>query len=129
MENATGEKVQFYSTRSWLEEWLKNREGSASATTMQRYKQLIRDFLEHLGDRAELTIAAVTHGDVVRFRDKLKAGGRAESTVNNLRESKTCASKANYGSGPKPFPSVARSRSASFPKPSEFSLSTSLMLS
>lgn len=83
MENATGEKVQFYSTRSWLEEWLKNREGSASATTMQRYKQVIRDFLEHLGDRAELTIAAVTHGDVVRFRDKLKVGGRAESTVNN----------------------------------------------
>lgn len=83
MENATGERVQFYSTRSWLDEWLKNREGSASATTMLRYKQVIRDFLEHLGDRAELTIAAVTHGDVVRFRDKLKVGGRAESTVNN----------------------------------------------
>ncbi len=83
MENATGEKVQFYSTRSWLEEWLKNREGSASATTMLRYKQVIRDFLEHLGVSGGTDDCGRHAWRCVRFRDKLKVGGRAESTVNN----------------------------------------------
>jgi len=84
LENATGSQVQFYTSRSWLDEWVSNREGTASGTTMQRYRQVTRDFLEFLGDRANLTLAAVTPTQIREFRDHLKKGGRTEATVNNV---------------------------------------------
>ncbi len=84
LENATGEKIQFYSTKSWLEEWIQNRKGTASENTMLRYTQVVRDFLTHLGDKATLTLAAVSPTDIRNFRDKLKKAGRTEATVNNI---------------------------------------------
>lgn len=84
LENATGEPVQYYTTRSWLNEWISNRSSTASDTTMQRYRQVIRDFLEFLGDRADQTLAAVTPTQIREFRDQLKKGGRTDATVNNV---------------------------------------------
>lgn len=84
LENATGERPQFYTARGWLEEWLKDREGTAGGATMTRYRQVVRDFLEHLVERADLTVAAVSPADVRAFRDVLKKGGRTAATVNNV---------------------------------------------
>jgi integrase len=82
VEYSSGEALTSYTVESWFAEWLKNKEGAASEGTMVRYKQVSRDFLEHMGGRAKLSLAACTPGDIVSFRDKLRAGGRAVSTCN-----------------------------------------------
>lgn len=79
---STGEALTSYTLRGWIEEWLKNKAGSASATTMERYQQVTRDFLDIMGGRANAPLASVTTGDIILFRDSLKNGGRAVSTVN-----------------------------------------------
>jgi integrase len=79
---STGESLTTYTAEKWFVEWLKNKAGGASEATMVRYRQVTRDFLEHLGGRAKVTITAITPGDIVSFRDKLRAEGRAVSTCN-----------------------------------------------
>ncbi len=82
VEYSTGESLTTYTVEKWLAEWLKNKAGSASEGSMVRYRQVSRDFLLHLGGRAKVSIAAITPGDIVSFRDKLRAEGRAVSTCN-----------------------------------------------
>jgi integrase len=82
VEFSTGEKLTSYTADSWIAEWLKNKAGGASEGTLVRYKQVTRDFLEHLGGRAKASLASITPGDIVNFRDKLRAGGRAATTCN-----------------------------------------------
>lgn len=82
LESATGETIQFYTCRAWLDEWLAGKAGTVAASTLERYKQVNTDFLAHLGERAELTVAAIGPKDVRSFRDSLAKGGRAPATVN-----------------------------------------------
>lgn len=79
---SSGEALTSYTAESWLEEWLKNKTGGTSEATLVRYKQVARDFLAHLKARAKVSLAAITPGDIVSFRDALRAGGRAVSTCN-----------------------------------------------
>ncbi|MEI6033115.1 MAG: site-specific integrase [Verrucomicrobiae bacterium] len=80
---STGETLHHYTCRAWLDEWLVNKTGGASANTITRYKQVTRDFMEHLGTRAEAPLSSITPGDMVAFRDKLRKEGRAATTCNN----------------------------------------------
>ena len=82
VSTSSGEIMKNYSVESWFEEWLTNKAASASAATMLRYKQVTRDFLLHLGGRAKKSLKGINSGDIVRFRDHLRTGGRAVSTVN-----------------------------------------------
>jgi site-specific recombinase XerD len=79
---SSGEALTSYTAESWLEEWLKNKTGGTSEATLVRYKQVVRDFLAHLKARAKVSLAAITPGDIVSFRDNLREGGRAVSTCN-----------------------------------------------
>lgn len=79
---SSGEALTSYTPASWFEEWLQGKKGGASDSTMVRYEQVTRDFLEHLGRRAKTSLAAVTPGDIIAFRNKLREGGRAASTCN-----------------------------------------------
>jgi hypothetical protein len=49
---------------------------------MLRYKQVIRDFLLHLGARSKKSLKGITSGDIIHFRDHLRVGGRGVSTCN-----------------------------------------------
>lgn len=82
VQYSSGEALTSYTAESWLEEWLKNKTGGTSAATLVRYKQVVRDFLTHLKARAKVSLAAITPGDIVSFRDNLREGGRAVSTCN-----------------------------------------------
>ena len=42
---SSGEELTFHSVEDWLADWLSNKAGSASARTMDRYRQIVRDFL------------------------------------------------------------------------------------
>ncbi len=79
---STGEALTTYTLKGWIEEWLKNKVGSASTTTMERYQQVTRDFLDIMRGKANGPLATVTTGDIILFRDALRNGGRAVSTVN-----------------------------------------------
>lgn len=80
---SSGETLHHFTCKAWLDEWIANKTGGASANTITRYKQVTRDFLEHLGDRATAPLASITPGDLVSFRDKIRKEGRAATTCNN----------------------------------------------
>jgi integrase len=82
VEFSTGEKLTSYTPETWIAEWLKNKAGGASEGTLVRYKQVTRDFLDHLGGRSKASLASITPGDIIGFRDKLRSEGRAVSTCN-----------------------------------------------
>jgi integrase len=82
---SSGEVMSFHSIESWLNDWLANKAGGAAEGTMLRYRQVIRDFLAHLGpQRALASLASVSPGDIIAFRDKLREEGRAASTCNTV---------------------------------------------
>ena len=49
---------------------------------MLRYSQVVRDFLAYLGPRAKASLGSISPGDLIGFRDKLRAEGRSASTCN-----------------------------------------------
>ncbi len=79
---SSGEDLTTYTVEGWLNEWLENKAGSASKNTMLRYRQVIRDFLVHIGARAKASLTGLTPADFVAFRDTLRREGRAVSTCN-----------------------------------------------
>ncbi len=84
LESATGERLQFHTCRGWLDEWLAGKRGAVAAKSIEKYEQVTADFLAHLGERANLTLAAIGPKDVRSFRDVLAAGGRSPGTVNQV---------------------------------------------
>lgn len=82
VEYSTGETLTSYTTKSWFTEFLKNKSGATAKATYARYNQVTRDFLEHLGTRADASLVGVTPNDILSFRDKLRSEGRAVSTCN-----------------------------------------------
>lgn len=82
LERYTGEQLHFHSTKGWFDEWLAGKKGTVEKRTFARYEQVNRDFLQHLGPKAGLTIAAVTVRDVRSFRDELHKTGLSAVTVN-----------------------------------------------
>ena len=80
---SSGETMNFHSVEDWLNEWLANKTGGVAEATMLRYRQVIRDFLEHLGPaRAKASLESVSQNDLIRFRDKLWHEGRSATTCN-----------------------------------------------
>ena len=82
LTRSTGESLHFHSCRAWLDEWLAGKRGTTAPATLAKYEQTTRDFIAHLSERADLTLAAISPKDVRSFRDALAKGGRAPSTVN-----------------------------------------------
>lgn len=82
VEQATGSPMHFHTCRDWFTEWLAGKDGATAPSTFLKYKQVTKDFLEHIGDRASMPLNAISPADVRGFRDALIKGGRAASTVN-----------------------------------------------
>jgi integrase len=83
-EASCSESLKSYTTQSWMDEWLKNKGASAEDTTMARYKQVVRDFLNHIGAKANRSVLGITTGDITSFRDQLHSEGRTPSTCNTV---------------------------------------------
>ena len=81
-EQATGEPMHFHTCRDWFDEWMVGKLGTATERTILKYRQVCGDFLTHLGDRANLPLAAISQRDVREFRDALAKTGLSPSTVN-----------------------------------------------
>ncbi len=82
MEDTTGEPVHFHSCREWLAEWLAGKRGAVADRSLEKYEQVISAFIDHLGERAELPLPAISPRDVRDFRDALAKKKRTAGTVN-----------------------------------------------
>jgi integrase len=82
VEDTTGEALNFHTCRAWLEEWLAGKRGAVAEKSLEKYSQVTSDFLAHLGERAELPLAAISRRDVIDFRDAIAGKHRTANTVN-----------------------------------------------
>jgi len=87
VEAATGEALHFHSCRAWLKEWLAGKRGAVAARSLEKYEQVLNDFLAHLAERADLPLAGISLKDVRAFRDRIAAKGCTPGTINqNVRQ-------------------------------------------
>jgi integrase len=81
-ERAVGEPLHFRTARAYLVEWLEGTKGNVEIRSYFRYYQIVHEFLEHIGAKAERLLREITPADVRSWRDKLKAKGLSAPTVN-----------------------------------------------
>src|SRR5689334_13977340 len=60
LERTTGESLHNYRVADWLMHWLDLKEQVRAGKTMDRYRQVIRDFIRSLGNRANVGLAHIT---------------------------------------------------------------------
>lgn len=77
----TGESLRAPAIKDWLNEWLAAKEASKAASTGERYGQIVREFITHLGDRAERPLTALTARDIQSFLTKRTKAGCGPTTV------------------------------------------------
>jgi integrase len=82
LERTTGEPLRSYKVRDWLDHWLDMKEQVRAGKTMDRYRQVIRDFITSLGSRANLALTHVTPKDVLAYRNSISKTGKAARTAN-----------------------------------------------
>jgi integrase len=82
LERTTGQPLRNYIAREWLDHWLEMKEKVRAGKTMDRYRQVIRDFIQSLGNRASLALSHVTSKDVLSYRDSITAAGKTARTGN-----------------------------------------------
>lgn len=82
LESVNGEGLRIFTLREWLDQFVKRKRKSRSDATARRHEQMAREFVDFLGRRADLNIAAITSKDVSDFRDHREGQGLAPATVN-----------------------------------------------
>jgi integrase len=82
VERTTGEPLHNYRVRDWLAHWLEMKEQVRAGKTMDRYRQVIRDFIASLGNRANLALSHVTPKDILAYRNSIIATNKTTRTAN-----------------------------------------------
>jgi integrase len=82
LERTTGEPLRNYKVRDWLTHWLDMKEQVRAGKTMDRYRQVIRDFIASLGSRANLALAHIMPKDVLIYRNSIIAANKTPRTAN-----------------------------------------------
>ena len=100
-ERATHKPLRFRTVRSWLEGWIEDKKSEKVAPrTLLKYEQITKEFLAHLGSRADELLNQVVDDDLKSFRNALARAGHSASTVNQaikvLRSPFLAAHKRGY---------------------------------
>jgi len=82
VERTTGEPLRSYKVREWLNHWLEMKEKVRAGKTLDRYRQVIRDFVASLGNRANLALPHITSKDVLNYRNSITTAGKTARTAN-----------------------------------------------
>jgi integrase len=82
LQRASGEGLRVFTVKQWFEHFARQKRKSKSEKTALRHEQMHEEFLDFLGPRADLNIAAITSKDILDFRDQREAKGLAPATVN-----------------------------------------------
>ena len=82
LERAGDEPLDNFTVEGWLREWVATKKASRGQKTGERYAKVLRDFVAHIGARANLPLRAVTPKDVRSFRDAELRKGKSPVTAN-----------------------------------------------
>jgi len=82
LQSVSGEGLRVFSVAEWFAHFVALKRKSCAGQTVSRHRLMMREFIEFLGERARLNIAAITSKDVANFRDHRESLGLAPSTVN-----------------------------------------------
>jgi len=63
----TNEPLRTATARQFLTDWAAKRKADTSLRTYQAYSQVTRDFLESLGERANIDLSQITKADVAKY--------------------------------------------------------------
>jgi integrase len=100
-KQATGKPLHYVTARSWLNQWIEDKKSEkVSERTLLKYEQIVREFLGHLGNKADEMLSQVADADLKAFRNSLARAGHSPSTVNGaikiLRSPFLAAHKRGY---------------------------------
>ena len=98
-ERAVGEPLHFRTTRTYLSEWLEGKRADVVARSYVAYSQVVHEFLDHLGSKAERLLREISPTDIRSWRDKLKAKGLSARTVNGAIKILRMPFKAAHDNG------------------------------
>jgi integrase len=82
LQSVNGEVLRVFTVEQWFDHFVKQKRKSRADKTAARHEQMMREFIEFLGNRARLNIATVTSRDIADFRDHRHSLGLAPATVN-----------------------------------------------
>ena len=82
LERTTGEPLHNYKVSDWFAHWLDMKDQVRFSKTMDRYRQVIRDFMASLGNRANLALGHITPKDVLMYRNSILAAKKTPRTAN-----------------------------------------------
>jgi len=82
LESVNGEGLRVFSVAEWLDHFVKGKRKTRADKTARRHEQTMREFIELLGHRAKLNVAAITSKDIADFRDYRHSLGLAPATLD-----------------------------------------------
>jgi integrase len=78
-----GKGLPSFTVREWLEHFSKIKAAAQESKTGDKYEQIKSEFLDFLGEKADLNILSVSSADVRTFRDGFKSSGLSATTLND----------------------------------------------
>jgi integrase len=82
LQSVNGETLRVFTVADWFKHFVGQKSKSRAGQTAARHALIMREFVEFLGPRARLNIAALTSKDIAGWRDHRQSLGLAPSTVN-----------------------------------------------
>ena len=82
-ERTIGEPLHFRTAREYLVEWVESKKNETELRAYWKYRQIVDEFLAHVGVRADRLLREITPADIRSWRDALKRKGLAAPTVNH----------------------------------------------
>jgi site-specific recombinase XerD len=76
------ESSRGFTVRDCFTHWLEIKDQTRSGKTLDRYRQVVRDFLSSLGERADAWIHHITSQDILAYRTHIRKTGRTSRTAN-----------------------------------------------
>jgi integrase len=82
VSDIAGKPSQGFTVRDWFTHWLEIKGETRSDKTLDRYRQVVRDFLSSLGERVDAWIHHITSQDILRYRTHIRKTGKTSRTAN-----------------------------------------------
>ena len=98
-ERTVGEPLHFKTAREYLAEWVESKKSETELRAYWKYRQIIDEFLNHVGIKADRLLREITPTDIRSWRDALKRKGLAAPTVNHAIKILRMPFKAAHDSG------------------------------
>ena len=98
-ERTVGEPLHFRTAREYLAEWVESKKNETELRAYWKYRQIVDEFLAHVGVKADRLLREITPADIRSWRDALKRKGLAAPTVNHAIKILQMPFKAAHDAG------------------------------